>query len=114
MGADIRAFVVAGKVVAAMQRTAAVGDFRSNLHRGGVAKAIALRRHEREVALASANALGLTMAGVDLVRTREGPVVLEVNASPGFEGLEKATRAAVAESIVRHVEGMARAHRRAR
>lgn len=114
MGADIRAFVVAGRIVAAMQRTAAVGEFRSNLHRGGAAKATTLTRPERVVALASAEALGLAIAGVDFVRTRDGPLVLEANASPGFEGLEKATRAAVAETIVRHVEGMARAHRRAR
>lgn len=90
-GEDIRCLVVAGKVVAAMKRTGADGDFRSNLHRGGSAKVVRISREERETALRAAKAFGLGMAGVDLLRSESGPKVLEVNSSPGFEGIEKAT-----------------------
>jgi ribosomal protein S6--L-glutamate ligase len=90
-GEDIRCLVVAGKVVAAMKRTGADGDFRSNLHRGGSATVVRISKEERDTALRAARAFGLGKAGVDLLRSETGPKVLEVNSSPGFEGIEKAT-----------------------
>ena len=90
-GEDIRCLVIAGKVVAAMKRTGADGDFRSNLHRGGSAKVVRISKEERDTALRAARAFGLGKAGVDLLRSESGPKVLEVNSSPGFEGIEKAT-----------------------
>ena len=90
-GEDIRCLVVAGKVVASMKRTGAEGDFRSNLHRGGSAQVVRISKVERETALRAARAFNLNMAGVDLLRSSDGPKVLEVNSSPGFEGIEKAT-----------------------
>jgi ribosomal protein S6--L-glutamate ligase len=90
-GEDIRCLVIAGKVVAAMKRTGADGDFRSNLHRGGSAKVVRISKEERDTAVRAARAFGLGKAGVDLLRSDSGPKVLEVNSSPGFEGIEKAT-----------------------
>ncbi|KIN66384.1 Ribosomal protein S6 modification protein (C terminal domain) [Sulfitobacter noctilucicola] len=90
-GEDIRCLVIAGKVVASMKRTGADGDFRSNLHRGGSAKVVRISKEERDTALRAARAFGLGKAGVDLLRSESGPKVLEVNSSPGFEGIEKAT-----------------------
>jgi ribosomal protein S6--L-glutamate ligase len=90
-GEDIRCLVIAGKVVAAMKRTGADGDFRSNLHRGGSAKVVRISKEERETAVRAARAFGLGKAGVDLLRSESGPKVLEVNSSPGFEGIETAT-----------------------
>jgi ribosomal protein S6--L-glutamate ligase len=90
-GEDIRCLVIDGKVVAAMKRTGAEGDFRSNLHRGGSAQVVRITRLERDTALRAARAFGLGKAGVDLLRSETGPKVLEVNSSPGFEGIEKAT-----------------------
>lgn len=90
-GEDIRCLVVDGKVVAAMKRTGADGDFRSNLHRGGSAQVVRITKLERDTALRAARAFGLGKAGVDLLRSETGPKVLEVNSSPGFEGIEKAT-----------------------
>ncbi|MDG1168854.1 MAG: 30S ribosomal protein S6--L-glutamate ligase, partial [Sulfitobacter sp.] len=90
-GEDIRCLVIAGKVVAAMKRTGAEGDFRSNLHRGGSAKVVRITKEERDTALRAARAFGLGKAGVDLLRSETGPKVLEVNSSPGFEGIEKAS-----------------------
>ncbi|ASM72003.1 MULTISPECIES: 30S ribosomal protein S6--L-glutamate ligase [Roseobacteraceae] len=90
-GEDIRCLVIDGKVVAAMKRTGADGDFRSNLHRGGSAKTVRITKDERDTALRAARAFGLGKAGVDLLRSDSGPKVLEVNSSPGFEGIEKAT-----------------------
>lgn len=90
-GEDIRCLVIAGKVVAAMKRTGAEGDFRSNLHRGGSAKVVRITKQERDTAVRAARAFGLGKAGVDLLRSTNGPKVLEVNSSPGFEGIEKAT-----------------------
>ncbi|MFK7834818.1 MAG: 30S ribosomal protein S6--L-glutamate ligase [Sulfitobacter sp.] len=90
-GEDIRCLVIAGKVVASMKRTGAEGDFRSNLHRGGSAKVVRITREERETAVRAARAFGLGKAGVDLLRSEDGPKVLEVNSSPGFEGIENAT-----------------------
>ncbi len=91
-GEDIRCLVVGGKVVAAMKRTGAEGDFRSNLHRGGSAQVVKITPAERSCAVRSARAFGLGVAGVDLLRSESGPKVLEVNSSPGFEGIETATR----------------------
>ena len=101
-GADMRCFVVGDRVVAAMRRTAPKGDFRSNLHRGGSAKPVRPGRAEREVAVRAAQVLGLGVAGVDLIRSQRGPLVLEVNASPGLEGIEEATGVDVAGAIIEH------------
>ncbi len=102
-GADIRAFVVNGKVVGAMKRQAAEGEFRSNLHRGGVATVIKLTREEKLAALNAAKALGLDVAGVDMLQSTRGPLILEVNSSPGLEGIEGATGVNVAAEIVKFV-----------
>lgn len=91
-GTDIRAFVVGGKVVGAMKRTAKEGEFRSNIHRGGTAEIIRLTKNERETAIAAAASMGLTVCGVDMMPSDRGPLVLEVNSSPGLEGIEKATK----------------------
>jgi ribosomal protein S6--L-glutamate ligase len=102
-GADIRCFVVGTKIVAAMRRQAAPGDFRSNLHRGGEASKVRLSKAERETALRAASVLGLEVAGVDLLRSRKGPLVLEVNSSPGLEGIEGVTGVDIAGAIIDHV-----------
>ncbi|WP_408952757.1 30S ribosomal protein S6--L-glutamate ligase [Lysobacter sp. Hz 25] len=104
-GADLRCFVVGGKVVAAMKRQAPKGDFRSNLHRGGTAKGVRASTAEQEVAVRAARVLGLGVAGVDLIRSVRGPLVLEVNASPGLEGIEEASGVDVAGEIIEHVAG---------
>ncbi len=103
-GSDLRAFVVGGKVVAAMKRTGAPGDFRSNLHRGGSAEAIKLTPKERATAVRAAKAMGLGIAGVDMLPSAEGPMVLEVNSSPGLEGIEGASGVDVADLIIEHIE----------
>lgn len=103
-GADIRAFVVDGKVVGAMKRTAKEGEFRSNLHRGGTAEIIKLTKKEREAAVAAAKAMGLTVAGVDMLPSDRGPLILEVNSSPGLEGIETATGKNIAGEIIRYLE----------
>jgi ribosomal protein S6--L-glutamate ligase len=103
-GSDIRAFVVGNRVVAAMERTAAAGEFRSNIHRGGQARRIRLNPEERATAKRAAKILGLNVAGVDMMRSNHGPVVLEVNSSPGLEGIEAATGVDVAGRIVEHIE----------
>ena len=103
-GCDLRCFVVGGKVVAAMQREASPGDFRANLHRGGSASAAVLSAAEKRIAVRAAAALGLGIAGVDLLRSGRGPLVLEVNASPGLEGIEAATGVDVSTCIIQHLE----------
>lgn len=103
-GADIRAFVVDGKVVGAMKRQAKEGEFRSNLHRGGKAEIIKLSREEKEIAIASAKTLGLGVAGVDMLQSKRGPLVMEVNSSPGLEGIEKATGINIAGKIIEYLE----------
>ena len=103
-GSDIRAFVVGNRVVAAMERTAAPGEFRSNVHRGGEAKRVRLTPEERATAKRAAKILGLSVAGVDLMRSNHGPVVLEVNSSPGLEGIEQATGLDVAGKVIEYVE----------
>jgi ribosomal protein S6--L-glutamate ligase len=102
-GADLRCFVVGGEVVAAMRRQAPKGDFRSNLHRGGSAKAVRVSEAEQATAVRAASVLGLGVAGVDLIRSSRGPLVLEVNSSPGLEGIEAATGIDIAGRIVDHV-----------
>jgi ribosomal protein S6--L-glutamate ligase len=102
-GADLRCFVVGGEVVAAMRRQAPKGDFRSNLHRGGSAKAVRVSDAEQATAVRAASVLGLGVAGVDLIRSSRGPLVLEVNSSPGLEGIEEATGIDIAGRIVDHV-----------
>lgn len=101
---DIRAIVVGGKVIAAMQRTGSKDDFRSNLHRGGTAKAIKITPEERSTAIRSAKIMGLNVCGVDLLRSNHGPVVMEVNSSPGLEGIENATNVDVAGKIIEFLE----------
>lgn len=108
-GADIRCFVIGDKVVAAMQRQAKEGEFRSNLHRGGTSSAIRITPEERSTAVRAARVMGLNVAGVDLLRSNHGPVVMEVNSSPGLEGIEKATGKDVAGSIIEFIEKNARA-----
>jgi ribosomal protein S6--L-glutamate ligase len=103
-GADIRAFIVNNKVVGAMKRQGAEGEFRSNLHRGGKAEVIKLSRDERMAALNAAKALGLSIAGVDMLQSSRGPLILEVNSSPGLEGIEKATGVNIAGKIVEFIE----------
>ncbi|AND69803.1 ribosomal protein S6 modification protein [Dyella thiooxydans] len=103
-GSDLRCFVVGNKVVAAMQRDASAGEFRANLHRGGTANKATLSAQEKRIAVKAAQALGLGVAGVDLLRSNRGPLLLEVNASPGLEGIESASGVDVAAHIVRHLE----------
>lgn len=103
-GADIRAFVVDGRVVGAMKRQAKEGEFRSNLHRGGSATVIKLTDEEETAALKAAKALSLDIAGVDMLQSSRGPLILEVNSSPGLEGIEKATGIDIATEIIRYIE----------
>ncbi|HEU0305464.1 MAG TPA: 30S ribosomal protein S6--L-glutamate ligase [Lysobacter sp.] len=104
-GADLRCFVVGDRVVAAMKRQAPKGDFRSNLHRGGTAKGVHATAMEQDVAVRAAQALGLGVAGVDLIRSRRGPLVLEVNASPGLEGIEAASEVDIAGAVIDYLGG---------
>jgi ribosomal protein S6--L-glutamate ligase len=103
-GADIRAFVVDGEVVGAMKRQGAEGDFRSNLHQGGTAKIHKLTRKEKSTALAAAKAMGLGVCGVDMIPSKRGPLVMEVNSSPGLEGIEKATQLDIASKVMDYIE----------
>lgn len=103
-GADIRILVVDGKVVGAMKRQAKEGEFRSNLHRGGTAELITLSEDEEDAAIKAATVMGLGVAGVDLLQSSRGPLILEVNSSPGLEGIETATKKDVARAIIRYVE----------
>ncbi len=103
-GADIRAFIVDGQIVGAMKRQAKEGEFRSNLHRGGSAEVIQLTKEERETAIKAAKKLGLGIAGVDMLQSNRGPLVIEVNSSPGLEGIEGATKLDIASKIIEYVE----------
>ncbi|OGO94075.1 MAG: ribosomal protein S6 modification protein [Coxiella sp. RIFCSPHIGHO2_12_FULL_44_14] len=103
-GTDIRCFVVGQKVVAAMQRTAPPGEFRSNIHLGGSANLVKITKEERETALHAVKVLGLNVAGVDLLRSDRGPLVMEVNSSPGLEGIETVTKKDIATLIIEYVE----------
>jgi ribosomal protein S6--L-glutamate ligase len=103
-GADIRCFVVGGKIVASMLRKAKTGEFRSNLHRGGSATQVKLTPEERKSATRAADAMGLNVSGVDIIRSKHGPLVIEVNSSPGLEGIENTTGKDVAGAIIDYVE----------
>ena len=103
-GADIRCFVIGGKVVAAMQRQAKAGEFRSNLHRGGTAAEIKITPEERSTAVRAARIMGLNVAGVDILRSNHGPVVMEVNSSPGLEGIEETTGVDIADQVIAFIE----------
>ena len=107
-GADIRCFVIGDRVIAAMKRQGAEGEFRSNLHRGGQATLVRISPTERKTAIDAAKAMGLGVAGVDLLRSSRGPLVMEVNSSPGLEGIENATGKDIAGMIVQHIEKSAK------
>jgi len=109
-GSDLRCFVVGGKVVAAMKRTAAKGDFRANIHAGGHGESIELTAPEREMAVKAARILNLDVAGVDILQSLSGPKLLEVNSSPGLQGIEKATGKDVASYIIKCIERMVSEH----
>ena len=113
-GADLRCFVVGNRVVAAMRRQAPKGDFRSNLHRGGTARPVRVSEAEQATAVRAAAVLGLGVAGVDLIRSRRGPLVLEVNSSPGLEGIEEATGVDIAGQIIDSLVAGQPAHSRRR
>lgn len=110
-GTDIRAFVVGGQVVASMKRQSLDDDFRSNLHQGGEGKMVKLTDEERKIAIRAAKAMGLSICGVDMMRSSRGPLVIEVNSSPGF-GIEKVTGRNVASKIIEHIEQNAKGKRR--
>jgi ribosomal protein S6--L-glutamate ligase len=103
-GSDIRCFVIGNKVVAAMQRTAQAGEFRSNVHQGGSAVEAKITPEERKMAIKAAKAMGLKVAGVDIIRSHHGPLVLEINSSPGLEGIEGATGVDIAGLIIEYIE----------
>lgn len=103
-GVDIRAFIVNGEVVGAMRRQARDGEFRSNLHRGGTAQVIKLNRNERHAAVTAAKKMGLGVAGVDMLPSKRGPLIIEVNSSPGLEGIEGATKVDIAGKIIQYLE----------
>jgi ribosomal protein S6--L-glutamate ligase len=103
-GSDIRCFVVGGRVIASMERQAVAGEFRSNLHRGGTAAPVQITTEERRIAISAAKIMGLSVAGVDIIRSKSGPKVLEVNSSPGLEGIETYTGKNVAASIMIAIE----------
>jgi ribosomal protein S6--L-glutamate ligase len=103
-GADIRCFVVGDRVIASMKRQAKPGEFRSNLHRGGSASLIKITPEERMTAIRAARVMGLSVAGVDILRSNHGPLVMEVNSSPGLEGIEATTGKNVAAMIIEHLE----------
>jgi ribosomal protein S6--L-glutamate ligase len=103
-GADVRVFIVDGQIVGIMKRQAAEGEFRSNLHRGGTARIIDLSDEEKKIALKAAEVMGLKVAGVDMLQTKNGPLILEVNASPGLEGIETTTGVDIAGKIIKYIE----------
>ena len=103
-GADIRAFIVDGQIVGAMKRQGEAGDFRSNLHRGGNASVIELSAEEKSTAIKAVKKLGLAIAGVDMLQSKRGPLVMEVNSSPGLEGIEAATGKDIASKIIEYIE----------
>jgi ribosomal protein S6--L-glutamate ligase len=103
-GADIRVLVVDGQVIGAMKRQGKVGEFRSNLHRGGKATLVQLSDEEENTAIKAARTLGLGISGVDLLQSERGPLVMEVNSSPGLEGIERSTKKDIAGSIIKYIE----------
>ncbi|MDC1326509.1 hypothetical protein N8299_04195 [Gammaproteobacteria bacterium] len=110
-GSDLRCFVVGRKVVASMLRTAAEGEFKSNLHAGGSGSPIEITKEERDIAIRASRVLGLNVAGVDIIRTNDGPKVLEVNSSPGLEGIESTSGVNVAAAIMKFIESNVRSLR---
>lgn len=110
-GSDIRCFVIGDKVVASMRRQGAEGDFRSNLHRGGTATKVRITPEERAAAVGAAKAMGLNVCGVDMLRSNHGPVIMEINSSPGIGGIERATGVQIAEKIIEFLEWNARPHK---
>jgi ribosomal protein S6--L-glutamate ligase len=113
-GADIRAFVLNGEVIGAMKRQGKEGEFRSNLHRGGNATVIKLSKAEKSTALSAAKAMGLSIAGVDMLQSKNGPLVLEVNSSPGLEGIGQATGVDIAGKIIAFIEETAKKKRKSK
>ena len=111
-GRDIRAFVVGERVVTAMRRQASIGEFRSNVHRGGTGKVVDLEEGYRRAALEATRVMGLRVAGVDMLESRTGPKVVEINSSPGFEGLEKASGMDIALAIIEYTVAFARSKKR--
>jgi ribosomal protein S6--L-glutamate ligase len=109
---DFRVFVVGKQVIAAMMRTAARGEFRSNIHRGAEGKIVQLPRGHETLAIRATQVLGLEIAGVDIMESRQGPMVIEVNSSPGFEGIEKATGINVAQKIIHHIQELVKQKKR--
>ncbi|WP_156492453.1 RimK family alpha-L-glutamate ligase, partial [Oleiphilus sp. HI0080] len=103
-GKDLRCFVIDGKVVASIQRTAAPGEFRANIHQGGTASIVKITPEERKLAVTAAKVLGLHIAGVDIIRSKNGPLLLEVNSSPGLEGIETATGKDIAGMMIASIE----------
>jgi ribosomal protein S6--L-glutamate ligase len=103
-GKDLRCFVIDGKVVASIQRQAAPGEFRANIHQGGTASVIRITPAERKLAVKAAKVLGLNVAGVDIIRSSKGPLLLEVNSSPGLEGIETATGKNIAGLMIKSIE----------
>ena len=103
-GKDIRCFVIDDKVVASMQRIAPKGDFRANIHRGGAATEVKITAEERKIAVQAAKIVGLKVAGVDIIRSASGPKVLEINSSPGLEGIESTTGADIADMMIQSIE----------
>lgn len=110
-GTDVRCFVIGGRVVASMKRQGKEGEFRSNIHQGGTASLVRITPEERSTAVRAAKTLGLNVAGVDLLRSNHGPVVMEVNSSPGLEGIEGATGKDIAGAIIEFIEANAKPHR---
>jgi ribosomal protein S6--L-glutamate ligase len=107
-GEDIRCFVVGDKVVAAIKRQAEPGEFRANIHRGGMATSIKISKAERETAIKAAKIMGLSMAGVDMLRSKRGPLILEINSSPGLEGIETASQQDIAGLLIQYIERTAK------
>lgn len=107
-GKDVRVFIVGGEVVATMERSAQDGEFRSNLHRGASSRKVKITAEEEEISLRAAQLMGLSVAGVDILRSNTGPLILEVNASPGLEGIESTTGVDIAGLIIKYVETNAR------
>ncbi|OFZ54691.1 MAG: hypothetical protein A2428_15930 [Bdellovibrionales bacterium RIFOXYC1_FULL_54_43] len=107
-GRDYRAFVIGNRVAAAMMRTAPEGEFRTNIHRGGEGKLVKLPKNFERAAIRATKVLGLQIAGVDLMESRSGPLVIEVNSSPGFEGIERATGLNIGAAIIKHMRSMKR------
>ncbi|MCL1089191.1 30S ribosomal protein S6--L-glutamate ligase [Shewanella profunda] len=110
-GSDIRCFVVGDKVVASMKRQGPEGDFRSNLHLGGCGETVKITAVERKMAIAAVKAMGLVVAGVDILRSNRGPLILEVNSAPGIEGIEQTTGISVTEPIIEYIEKMVAVHK---